>query len=75
MESASLTYDQRHTGHYGSWGATTLTAGLYDRAEDMFQSGWWMKPIFLISALRQLLPQIYQATQLTGGPPAMLPSV
>ncbi|VTN08398.1 tetratricopeptide repeat protein [Raoultella terrigena] len=59
MESASLTYDQRLLA-VQQLGRDYMAAGLYDRARTCSNS-WWMKPIFGLSALQQLL-QIYQAT-------------
>ncbi|MBV8041683.1 lipopolysaccharide assembly protein LapB [Pluralibacter sp.] len=59
MESASLTYDQRLLA-VQQLGRDYMTAGLYDRAEDMF-SQLVDETDFRIGALQQLL-QIYQAT-------------
>ncbi|EOU9559428.1 lipopolysaccharide assembly protein LapB [Cronobacter dublinensis] len=59
MESASLTYDQRLLA-VQQLGRDYMAAGLYDRAEDMFNQ-LVDETDFRISALQQLL-QIYQAT-------------
>jgi lipopolysaccharide biosynthesis regulator YciM len=58
MESASLTYDQRLLAV--QLGRDYMAAGLYDRAEDMFNQ-LVDETDFRIGALQQLL-QIYQAT-------------
>ena len=59
MESASLTYEQRLLA-VQQLGRDYMAAGLYDRAEDMFNQ-LVDETDFRISALQQLL-QIYQAT-------------
>ncbi|CBA31285.1 Uncharacterized protein yciM [Cronobacter turicensis z3032] len=59
MESASLTYDQRLLA-VQQLGRDYMAAGLYDRAEDMFNQ-LVDETDFRIGALQQLL-QIYQAT-------------
>ena len=59
MESASLTYDQRLLA-VQQLGRDYMAAGLYDRAEDMFNQ-LTDETDFRIGALQQLL-QIYQAT-------------
>ncbi|QGU15550.1 lipopolysaccharide assembly protein LapB [Leclercia sp. 119287] len=59
MESASLTYEQRLLA-VQQLGRDYMAAGLYDRAEEMFNQ-LVDETDFRISALQQLL-QIYQAT-------------
>ncbi len=59
MESASLTYEQRLLA-IQQLGRDYMAAGLYDRAEDMFDQ-LTDETDFRIGALQQLL-QIYQAT-------------
>ncbi|NAI01703.1 lipopolysaccharide assembly protein LapB [Escherichia coli] len=59
MESASLTYEQRLLA-IQQLGRDYMAAGLYDRAEDMFNQ-LTDETDFRIGALQQLL-QIYQAT-------------
>ncbi|EPN9381173.1 lipopolysaccharide assembly protein LapB [Cronobacter malonaticus] len=59
MESASLTYDQRLLA-VQQLGRDYMAAGLYDRAEDMFNQ-LVDETDFRVGALQQLL-QIYQAT-------------
>ncbi|XTZ40310.1 lipopolysaccharide assembly protein LapB [Salmonella enterica] len=59
MESASLSYDQRLLA-VQQLGRDYMAAGMYDRAEDMFNQ-LVDETDFRISALQQLL-QIYQAT-------------
>ena len=59
MESASLTYDQRLLA-VQQLGRDYMAAGMYDRAEDMFNQ-LVDETEFRIGALQQLL-QIYQAT-------------
>ncbi|MBS1204538.1 MAG: hypothetical protein H6R25_1437 [Proteobacteria bacterium] len=59
MESASLTYDQRLLA-VQQLGRDYMAAGLYDRAEDMFNQ-LVDETDFRVNALQQLL-QIYQAT-------------
>lgn len=59
MESASLTWDQRLLA-VQQLGRDYMTAGMYDRAEDMF-SQLVDETDFRVGALQQLL-QIYQAT-------------
>ncbi|WJD48656.1 lipopolysaccharide assembly protein LapB [Enterobacter sp. PGRG2] len=59
MESASLSYDQRLLA-VQQLGRDYMAAGLYDRAEDMFNQ-LVDETDFRIGALQQLL-QIYQAT-------------
>ncbi|MGK9171933.1 lipopolysaccharide assembly protein LapB [Yokenella regensburgei] len=59
MESASLTYDQRLLA-VQQLGRDYMAAGMYDRAEDMFNQ-LTDETDFRIGALQQLL-QIYQAT-------------
>lgn len=70
MESASLTYEQRLLA-VQQLGRDYITAGLYDRAEDMF-SQLIDETDFRIGALQQLL-QIYQATS-EWQKPLILPS-
>ncbi|MGG7446775.1 lipopolysaccharide assembly protein LapB [Kosakonia oryzendophytica] len=59
MESASLSYDQRLLA-VQQLGRDYMAAGMYDRAEDMFNQ-LVDETDFRVSALQQLL-QIYQAT-------------
>ena len=59
MESASLTYEQRLLA-VQQLGRDYMAAGLYDRAEDMFNQ-LTDETDFRVGALQQLL-QIYQAT-------------
>ncbi|SCC05864.1 lipopolysaccharide assembly protein LapB [Kosakonia oryziphila] len=59
MESASLTYEQRLLA-VQQLGRDYMAAGLYDRAEDMFNQ-LVDETDFRVNALQQLL-QIYQAT-------------
>lgn len=59
MESASLTWDQRLLA-VQQLGRDYMAAGMYDRAEDMFNQ-LVDETDFRVSALQQLL-QIYQAT-------------
>ncbi|EEZ4383682.1 lipopolysaccharide assembly protein LapB [Escherichia coli] len=59
MESASLTYEQRLLA-IQQLGRDYMAAGLYDRAEDMFNQ-LTDETDFRVGALQQLL-QIYQAT-------------
>lgn len=59
MESASLTYEQRLLA-VQQLGRDYMAAGLYDRAEDMFNQ-LTDETEFRVGALQQLL-QIYQLT-------------
>lgn len=71
MESASLTYEQRLLA-IQQLGRDYMAAGLYDRAEDMFNQ-LTDETDFRIGALQQLL-QIYQLPA-SGRKQLMLPNV